>query len=124
MKSTRSTVLALVLLPIWLSTSARADAEAEKYVDEALPLTYHTCQSVVDESKGDNAYVDKVVRALVALSLYNREIDIAKYAKTDADKAKLRDKFIAELAEGCKEDKNALLAGVIDEAVAETLPKK
>jgi hypothetical protein len=78
----------------------------------------------VDESNGDNAYVDKVVRALVAVSLYNREIDIAKFAKSDADKEKLKDKFISELAEGCEDDKNALLAGVIDEAVAETLSLK
>jgi hypothetical protein len=115
---------ALPLIPLLLATPVRADAEAEKYVDDALPLMYHTCQSVVDESNGDNAYVDKVVRALVAVSLYNREIDIAKFAKSDADKEKLKDKFISELAEGCEDDKNALLAGVIDEAVAETLSLK
>jgi hypothetical protein len=116
--------LALALMSVCFSASARADAEAEKYVDDALPLMYHTCQSVVDESNGDNAYVDKVVRALVAVSLYNREVDISKFASSDADKAKLRDKFIAELADGCKDDKNALLAGVIDEAVADTLSAK
>jgi hypothetical protein len=114
----------LALMTVCFSASARADAEAEKYVDDALPLMYHTCQSVVDESNGDNAYVDKVVRALVAVSLYNREIDIAKFATSDADKAKLRDKFIAELADGCEDDKNALLAGVIDDAVADALSAK
>jgi hypothetical protein len=119
-----SSSLALALTSVCFSASARADAEAEKYIDDALPLMYHTCQSVVDESNGDNAYVDKVVRALVAVSLYNREIDIAKFASSDADKAKLRDKFIAELADGCEDDKNALLAGVIDEAVADTLSAK
>lgn len=124
MKNFLSPLLAFAFIPMCLSTSARADAEAEKYIDDALPLMYHTCQSVVDESNGDNAYVDKVVRALVAVSLYNREIDIAKFAKSDADKAKLRDKFIAELADGCREDKNALLAGVIDDAVADTLSAK
>ncbi len=124
MKAALSSVLALALIPLFFSASARADAEAEKYVDDALPMMYHTCLSVVDESNGDNAYVDKVVRALVAVSLYNREIDISKFAKTDEDKSKLRDKFIAELAEGCKDDNKALLAGVIDDAVAETLAAK
>jgi hypothetical protein len=124
MKTALSSFLALALVPVLFSASARADAAAEKYVDEALPFMYHTCLSVVDESNGDNAYVDKVVRALVAVSLYNREIDISKFAKTDADKAKLRDQFIAGLAEGCKNDKNALLAGVIDDAVAGTLSSK
>ncbi len=124
MRKFRSALVVLPLVPMLLSTAVRADAEAEKYVDEAMPLMYHTCQSVVDESNGDNAYVDKVLRALVAVSLYNREIDIEKFAKSDADKAKLRDKFISELVEGCKEDKSALLAGVVDEAVAESLPAK
>lgn len=118
-----SSSLALVM-SLCFSSSVRADAEAEKYIDDALPLMYHTCQSVVDESNGDSAYVDKVVRAMVAVSLYNREVDIAKFASSDADKAKLRDKFIAELADGCEDDKNALLAGVIDEAVAEALSEK
>jgi hypothetical protein len=60
---------------VLLSTAVRADAEAEKYVDDAMPLMYHTCQSVVDESNGNNEYVDKVLRAMVAVSLYNREVD-------------------------------------------------
>ncbi len=123
MKNYWLSLFAVPLVPLF-STAVLADAEAEKYVDDALPLTYHTCQSVVDESNGDEAYVDTVVRALVALSLYNREVDIEQYAKSDADKAGLRDKFIAKMAEGCKDDPNALLAGVIDEAVAETLASK
>lgn len=124
MKAALSHVLVLTLIPVFFTSAARADAEAEKYIDDALPMMYHTCQSVVDESNGDNAYVDKVVRALVAVSLYNREVDISKFAKTDEDKTKLRDKFIAELADGCKDDNNALLAGVIDDAVSETLSAK
>jgi hypothetical protein len=114
-------MFAASLTALLLSTSAHADAEAEKMVDDALPLMYHTCQSVVDESDGNSAYVDKVIRSLVAVSLYNREVDISKLAKSDEEKAKLHDKFVKELVEECKEDKNALLAGVIDDAVAETL---
>jgi hypothetical protein len=114
-------MLAASLTVLLLSTSAQADAEAEKMIDDAMPLMYHTCQSVVTESDGNNEYVDKVIRALVAVSLYNREVDISKLAKSDAEKGKLHDKFVKELVEECKEDKNALLAGVIDDAVAETL---
>jgi hypothetical protein len=103
-------------------TVALADAEAEKYVDDALPLMYHTCASVVEESQGDNAKVDKVIRSLLAVSLYNREIDISNYAKTDNEKNALQQKFAAVLGEECKKDNNALLAGVIDDAVAAVLP--
>ncbi len=106
------------------ATSAQADAEAEKYVDDALPFMYHTCASVVEESDGKDEYVDKVIRALVAVSLYNREVDISKYANSDADKTALQEKFAAALGEACKADSNALLAGVVDEAVAHVLTSK
>ncbi|OYW52471.1 MAG: hypothetical protein B7Y80_19020 [Hyphomicrobium sp. 32-62-53] len=102
-------------------TAALADAEAEKYVDDALPLMYHSCASVVEESQGDTAKVDKVIRALLAVSLYNREIDITKYATTDAEKTELQQKFAAALGDECKKDNNALLAGAIDDAVATVL---
>ena len=118
------TLLAVPLFQLSLSTAVRADAAAEKYVDDALPLMYHTCRSVVDESNGDNAYIENVVRALVAVSLYNRDVDISKYAKSEADKTELRDKFVEELGEGCKTDNNALLAGVIDKAVVNALSLK
>lgn len=112
------------LLVCACASSAQADAEAEKYVDDALPLMYHTCASVVEESDGKTEYVDKVIRSLLAVSLYNREIEISKFAETDADKNKLQEKFAAALGEGCKKDNNALLAGVIDDAVVETLALK
>ena len=120
MKKPISLIAGLVLV-LAHATSAQADAEAEKYVDDALPFMYHTCATVVEESDGKNEYVDKVVRALVAVSLYNREVDISKYAQTDAEKTSLQEKFAAALGEGCKADNNALLAGVIDEAVAHVL---
>lgn len=106
------------------ATSAHADAAAEKYIDDALPLMYHTCSSVVEESDGKNEYVDKVIRALVAVSLYNREIDISSYAKTEPEKTALQEKFAAALGAACAKDKNALLAGVIDNAIADVLALK
>ncbi len=123
MKKPISLIAGLILV-LAHATSAHADAEAEKYVDDAMPFLYHTCASVVEESDGKNEYVDKVIRALVAVSLYNREVDISKYAKTDAEKTALQEKFAAALGEGCKADNNALLAGVVDEAVAHVLSSK
>lgn len=120
----RISLIAAPLLVLAQCTSAFADAEAEKYVDDALPLMYHSCASVVEESNGDNAYVDKVIRALLAVSLYNREIDISKFADSDAEKNVLQEKFAAALGEACKKDNNALLAGAIDGAVATALSAK
>jgi hypothetical protein len=71
-----------------------------------------------------HAYITKVISALVAVSLYNHEIDISKYVKSEADKTALRDKFIAGLTKECEQDKEALLAGAIDDAVVSALSLK
>jgi len=119
--------IALVAVPVFqfaLAAPVFADPAAEKYIDDALPLMYHSCKSVVDEAAGDEAYITKVISALVAVSLYNHEIDISKYAKSEADKTTLRDKFIAGLTKKCKQDNEALLAGAIDDAVVSALSLK
>ena len=101
-----------------------ADEEAEKYVDEALPLMYHSCKSVVEEAAGDNAYIEKVIRALAAVSLYNRDVQISQFEISDEAKNALHDKFVTQLKAGCEADNDALLAGVIDKAVSEALVSK
>ena len=101
-----------------------ADEEAEKYVDEALPLMYHSCKSVVEEAAGDNAYIEKVIRALAAVSLYNRDVQISQFEIGDEAKNALHDKFVTQLKAGCEADNDALLAGVIDKAVSEALAGK
>ena len=119
--------IALAAVPVFhvaLASPVYADAAAENYVDVALPYMDHSCKSVVDEADGDEAYIDKVVRALVAVSLDNHEIDISMYVKNDADKTALRDKFVAALGGKCKGDKEALLAGAIDDAVVSALSLK
>ena len=58
------------------------------------------------------------------MSLYNHEIDITKHVKSEADKTALSKKFIADLVKQCKKDKEALLAGAIDDAVVSALASK
>ena len=100
-----------------MTGAASADDAAEKYIDDALQYLYHSCESVIEEAEGDESYIDTVVRALVAVSLYNHEIDITDYATTDEQKDALKTRFIEALASGCEEDNDALLAGVIDDSV-------
>lgn len=107
-----------------LAGSALADDAAEKMVDEALPLMYHSCESVVKEANGDEAYIEKVVRALVVVSLYNHEIVISDHVKTEAEKTALRDRFVAALTKQCEADNDALLAGAVDDAVTSALASK
>lgn len=118
---------ALIAVPVFhfaLAAPAFADPAAEKLVDDALPFMYHSCKSVVDETKADTAEIEEVIRALVAVSLYNHEVDISKHAKTEAEKTALRDRFVAALAKECERDKEALLAGAIDDAVVSALSAK
>jgi len=114
----------LPALLLALSNPVYADAEAEKYVDEALPLMYHSCKSVVEEADGDNSYIEKVIRALVAVSLYNRDVQISQFEISEEAKTALHDKFVMLLKAGCEADNDALLAGVIDKAVSEALVSK
>ena len=115
-----ATVMAPAVL-FGLHAHAIADEAAEKYVDDALPYMYHSCKSVVEEAAGDNAYIETVIRALTAVPLYNRDVDISRFEISDEAKTALHDKFIAALKKGCEADRDALLAGVIDRAVSEAL---
>jgi hypothetical protein len=119
--------IALTAVPFLLFAQAApaiADPAAEKLIDDAMPLMYHSCKSVVDETNADVDSIEKVVSALVAVSLYNHEIDISKHVKSDAEKTALRDRFVKALGEECKKDKDALLAGAIDDAVVSALALK
>ncbi|WP_253282647.1 MULTISPECIES: hypothetical protein [Ruegeria] len=100
---------------------ALADEEAEQMMQDALPLMYHTCTSVIEEADGNEEYILDVVGKMTALSLYNRQVDIEAHATSDEEKAALRETFVAALKEGCTGDGNALLGGVVDNAVKSTL---
>ena len=100
---------------------AFADEEAEQMMQDALPLMYHTCTSVIEEADGNNEYILDVVGKMTALSLYNRQVDIEAHTSSDEENAALRETFLAALKEGCSGDENALLAGVVDNAVKTTL---
>lgn len=109
-------VTVIVAGTFW-SSSVWADEKAEAMVQEALPLMYHTCISVIEESDGDDLYVLDVIEKMTALSLYNREINVEELSLTEVQKADLRVDFLAALQSGCAEDSSALLAGVVDAAV-------
>ncbi|NVO54314.1 hypothetical protein HW561_00735 [Rhodobacteraceae bacterium B1Z28] len=108
---------ALIAMPGFLY----ADEAAEQMVQDALPVMYHTCASVIEEADGDDTYVLAIVEKMTALSIYNREINIEEHATSDEEKAQLREAFLTALKEGCTGDENALLAGVVDGAVKSTL---
>ncbi|MEX0351145.1 MAG: hypothetical protein AB3N15_17110 [Paracoccaceae bacterium] len=112
-RMTCAAVAALLVLPI----TANADEAADAMVQDAMPVMYHSCASVVDEGDGDEAFVFDVVEKMTAVSLYNRQIDITAFSDSEEDEARLHAAFVEALEDGCSADQNALLAGVVDNAV-------
>ncbi|MEP1933365.1 MAG: hypothetical protein ABJI96_03740 [Paracoccaceae bacterium] len=117
----KKALMGAIAVSVFTFGPVRADETAQNMVDEALPHMHHTCASLIEEADGDDDYVLVVVGKITALSLYNREIDVAQIAASDAEKEQLRETFLAEVSSGCGADQNALLAGVIDDAVKTTL---
>lgn len=124
MSKSRISVLVSAMLLAAAAFPAIADDVAEKMVDDAMPLMYHSCASVVEENGGDEVEITKIIHSLVAVSLYNHEVDVSQHAKTATEKATLSDRFIEAVGAQCKLDGDALLAGVIDDAVVSALASK
>jgi hypothetical protein len=103
------------------ASAAHAEPTLELMIQEAAGLLHHSCDSLAEVTGGDEEAIISVVEKMVAVSLINREIDIADHATTDEEKEKLRAAFIVELEEGCEADRKALLAGIVDSAVKDVL---
>ena len=103
------------------ASAAHAEPTLELMIQEAAGLLHHSCDSLAEVTGGDEEAIISVVEKMVAVSLINREIDIADHATTDEEKEKLRAAFIVELEAGCAADCKALLAGIVDSAVKDVL---
>lgn len=104
-----------------MASAPRAEPTVEFMVQEAAGLLHHSCDSLVEVTGGDEDSIVDAVKKMVAVSLINRQIDIAQYAKTDEELVALRTAFVEELRAGCKADRNALVAGLVDSAVKKVL---
>ena len=103
------------------AVSATADEELDQMLKEALPVMLHSCETVVEETGGDEEAIVDVVRKMAVVSFANRGIDISEYAETEEEFAALRAEFIEVLRAGCEADRNGLLAGIVDNAVKTVL---
>ena len=101
--------------------SATADEELDRMLKEALPVMLHSCDTVVEETGGNEEAIVDVVRKMVIVSFVNRDIDITDYADTEEEREALRAEFIEVLRAGCEADRNGLLAGIVDTAVKTVL---
>ncbi|MFG6527840.1 hypothetical protein [Sulfitobacter sp. M23508] len=106
---------------VTLASAAQADEEMERMLDEAMPHMHHSCESVLETYSNDEEAVAGIVRLMVAVSLYNRQIDVIAMVPDEAKRAQLRDEFTEELEAACDDDPGRLLAGAVDDAVKNTM---
>lgn len=103
------------------AVSATADEELDQMLKDALPVMLHSCDTVVEETGGNEEAIVEVVRKMVIVSFANRYIDMSDYAETEEEFEVLRAEFIEVLRAGCEADRNGLLAGIVDNAVKTVL---
>ena len=110
-------VIGLVIV----GSTVRADEEMDRILDEAMPFMHHSCASVVAEYGDDEEKVGEIVRLMVAVSLFNRSIDVEQLFPEDAARDALKDEFIKALEETCEADPDTLLAGAVDTATKDAI---
>jgi hypothetical protein len=103
------------------SAAAQVDEEMNRILDEAMPYMHHSCESVINNYGDDEEKIAEIVRLMVAVSLFNREIDIEKQIPDEAERASLKDEFVEALEDVCEADPDALLAGAVDIAVKDAV---
>ena len=103
------------------SSAAHADEEAERLFNEAMPQMYHTCNSLMELADGDEAVAVDVLGKIATISIYMRQIDFESFSFSDAQKKEVEKRFYLTISDGCAEDPDALLAGIVDDAVKAAL---
>jgi hypothetical protein len=104
-----------------LNSQASADEEMDRLLEAALPHMHHSCESILANYPDDEDAVAEIVRLMIAVSLFNREIDVEAAVPDEALRATLRVEFIDRLEEICEMDPDTLLAGAVDIATKDAL---
>ena len=104
---------------VWSAGSAASDEMFDNYMEKAAPVMHYSCASLVAEAGDDNEQILHAVRMMVAVSLHNRSIDLTTYDFDDAKKEEIKARFIEMVQDGCANDADALLAGIVDASVHE-----
>lgn len=118
MKALIAPLAALAILATPAITTAE-EKTAEEYLAEATTLLHHSCRTAEEKFGEDDAAVVDVIEKMIAVSLYNREIDFTQIELTPEEGEELWREFADELGDRCAEDADALLAGIVDGIVAD-----
>lgn len=113
------TIAAACLVSV--GSSAFADEEMDRILNEAMPHMHHSCESILANYPNDEEAVAEIVRLMVAVSLFNREFDVMKEIPDEAQRETLRVEFIDRLEQVCEADPDTLLAGAVDIATKDAI---
>jgi hypothetical protein len=116
----KSTVLTAGCL-IATGFTAYADEEMDRILNEAMPHMHHSCESILANYPDDEEAVAEIVRLMVAVSLFNREVNVEEEIPDEELRATLKDEFIDRLEQICEADPDTLLAGAVDTATKDAL---
>jgi hypothetical protein len=121
MAITRKFLSVPLILSLSVGYAAHADEDLEKMLTEAMPNMHYSCESILAEYPEDEEAVSEIVRSMVAVSLYNRGINVEEAVPDAAEREKLAEEFVERLEAECAADPYALLAGAVDASVRDAL---
>lgn len=97
------------------------EVDIQAVIDSAMPHMHHSCGSILETYADDEEAINKIVREMAFVSLYNRQIDVLAVAPEEAKSGALRAEFVKDLEDACDDDPGMLLAGAIDIAIKKTM---
>ena len=94
------------------------DQSAEDYVKDAKPYLHHSCASAWESVDGDGEEYLDIISKMAGLILYNHEYDMERFnTLTEEEGKKLTKLYYDRIGELCKENGDALLAGVVEQSL-------
>ena len=113
-------LLTLSLAPFLNAQETDSDVlEYEDYVQMALPNLHHSCRTAWEATSGDETKLLEMIGPMIALSLFHREIDLIALAEERGGVEPLQAEFYETLKNSFLGEPDAMLVGVVDQAVAE-----
>ena len=110
-----------LILSLSVGFAAHADEEMERILAEAMPNMHYSCESILAAYPENEEAVSEIVRSMVAVSLFNRGINVEAAVPDAAEREQVALDFIEGLEAACAADPYALLAGAVDASVKDAL---
>jgi hypothetical protein len=96
----------------------------EWYLEQARPHLHHSCQSAWDSVEQDQDRFIDMVGTISAVSFYNHDFDIERLNSLSEEKQDaFQMEFYEEVGELCRQNNQALLAGVVDFSLTGAIAK-